>query len=41
MKKPEFTGGPKAKENFERAMIALFQASKPKMKNKFKKKGKD
>jgi hypothetical protein len=28
MKKPEFQEGPKAKEAFERSMIALFQVKK-------------
>jgi hypothetical protein len=36
-----YTEGLSAKENFERAMTAIFQASKPKVKKKPKKKGKD
>lgn len=28
MKQPEYTEGPKAQENFERGMIALFKVSK-------------
>jgi hypothetical protein len=44
MKKTEYQEGPKAKENFERTMTALFQVKKSgivkKIKNK-PKKGKD
>lgn len=29
MKQPEYVEGPKARENFERGMIALFKAPKP------------
>jgi hypothetical protein len=29
MKEPEYTEGPKARENFERGMIALFKVPKP------------
>lgn len=29
MKEPEYTEGPKALENFERGMIALFKVPKP------------
>ena len=42
--KPDCNEGPKARENFERTMIALFKAAKPKRpksKRKQKKKGKD
>jgi hypothetical protein len=44
MKKPEFTEGPKAKENFERVMTALFRVPKSVGAQKIKKKprkGKD
>jgi hypothetical protein len=39
--KKEYTEGPKARENFERTMGALFPASKPKIKKQPKKQGKD
>jgi hypothetical protein len=32
MKEPEYQEGPKAKEDFERTMVALFRAPKPKAK---------
>jgi hypothetical protein len=36
MKQPEYTEGPEAPRNFERTMLALFRAPKPKMKKKGK-----
>jgi hypothetical protein len=36
--KPQFTEGPKAQENFERAMTAIFRAPKVKHKPKRRKK---
>jgi hypothetical protein len=44
MKKPKYVEGPKAKENFERTMAALFQVPKARRIEKIKKKsrkGKD
>jgi hypothetical protein len=38
MKQPEYIEGPKARENFERGMIALFKAPKPAVR-KARKKG--
>lgn len=40
MKKPEFMEGPKAKENFERTMAALFRVPKSVGVQKIKKKAK-
>jgi hypothetical protein len=41
MKNTKFIEGLQAGKNFERAMVALFRAPKPKLKKKLKKKGKD
>jgi len=38
MKQPEYIEGPKARENFERGMIALFKVPKPAV-GKARKKG--
>jgi hypothetical protein len=38
MKQPEYIEGPKARENFERGMIALFKVTKPAI-GKVRKKG--
>jgi hypothetical protein len=40
MKKPEYEKGPKARENFERAMTSLFRVPKAAVSKKLKKNGK-